>query len=369
MPARRLANIDSLRGIAALLVVWQHGAETFVSIPGIAAHGTALADIADAVDFGRVGVVCFFLISGFVIPFSFTAGPGAVSGFAIRRLFRLYPAYWVSVACAVAVDALVRDQAWPSAAIAANSTMLQAFFGQPHIQGLYWTLEAELVFYALCAAIFAAGRLGSPRTLVVCCLAAVAVFGAMVAADRWLVALTAVPAELRYLPLVIAVMFCGAVLRCALDGAVSGASRFAAPALTLGATFGVPFAVFAAHLLGFDLTGHPVRFAAGHLAGLALFAAGLALLRREARPLLWLGAISYSLYLFHPAVMHLVASAAVRIDWLGHAHLALPMTATAVLSLAAAHLVFRTIEARGIALGRRLADRRRCAVAQPQAGD
>jgi len=66
--ANRFSHIDALRGIAALLVIWLHVSEVFVRIsPETAAQGTALYDVAWSVDVGKIGVVIFFSISGFVI--------------------------------------------------------------------------------------------------------------------------------------------------------------------------------------------------------------------------------------------------------------------------------------------------------------
>jgi peptidoglycan/LPS O-acetylase OafA/YrhL len=64
----RLRRIDALRGIAALLVVWLHVAESYVGLGPI--DGRWMYEFARSIDVGRVGVVAFFLISGFVIPFS-----------------------------------------------------------------------------------------------------------------------------------------------------------------------------------------------------------------------------------------------------------------------------------------------------------
>jgi peptidoglycan/LPS O-acetylase OafA/YrhL len=56
----------------------------------------------DYFDWGRFGVVLFFLISGFVIPYSFS-GQAPLRKFVVSRLFRLYPAFWLSVLGTVAV--------------------------------------------------------------------------------------------------------------------------------------------------------------------------------------------------------------------------------------------------------------------------
>ena len=150
----RFQPIDALRGIAALLVVWQHSSEAFIKHLGIAQHGTFLADIAKDYDFGRIGIICFFLISGFVIPSSLNdCDSSGIKHFAIRRFFRLYPAYWVSILLAVIISSVFISTPDVST-IAANVTMFQGLFQQPHLIGLFWTLQVELVFYILCAILF-----------------------------------------------------------------------------------------------------------------------------------------------------------------------------------------------------------------------
>ena len=102
MQSGRFHSLDALRGIAALLVVWQHTSERFALLPNISEQGTLLAKIAYSVDFGRIGVIIFFLISGFIIPSSLKGNdPRALKHFATKRFFRLYPVYWVSIFGAV----------------------------------------------------------------------------------------------------------------------------------------------------------------------------------------------------------------------------------------------------------------------------
>ena len=95
----RLRYIDALRGIAAVLVLWLHVANSYRAMsPQTEAHARWLNDFISQIDIGRIGVVVFFLISGFVIPFSIKPASAApVAGFVIRRVFRIYPAYWLSV--------------------------------------------------------------------------------------------------------------------------------------------------------------------------------------------------------------------------------------------------------------------------------
>ena len=43
--------------------------------------------------------------------------------------------------------------------VVANVTMLQQFFGIENVLGIYWTLQIELIFYALCVGLFIIGLL------------------------------------------------------------------------------------------------------------------------------------------------------------------------------------------------------------------
>ncbi len=92
----RYAHIDALRAVHVLLVIWMHTSEVFVPVALPSLQGR-LHDVAYSFDFGRIGVVVFFIISGFVIPASLRGPRGEdCRQFLIRRLFRLYPLCWLS---------------------------------------------------------------------------------------------------------------------------------------------------------------------------------------------------------------------------------------------------------------------------------
>lgn len=94
--------------------------------------------------YGMWGVVVFFVISGFVILKS-TLGKKPIE-FVRRRMFRLYPAYWISIAYVLTV-LFVLDEHIDINLLLVNATMLQEFIGFDHVNGVYWTLSFELLFY------------------------------------------------------------------------------------------------------------------------------------------------------------------------------------------------------------------------------
>ena len=94
----RLRYIDALRAIAALLVAWLHAVYAFKRIADEGgAGGGWLAAPLSAVDVGHIGVVVFFLISGFVIPFSIRPDRPRPRFLPDQAFLPLFPAYWLSV--------------------------------------------------------------------------------------------------------------------------------------------------------------------------------------------------------------------------------------------------------------------------------
>jgi peptidoglycan/LPS O-acetylase OafA/YrhL len=142
----RLVELDALRGLAALGVLLYH----FTSIyPRLISHTPF--HMIPSLDFGYFGVELFFIISGCVIFFTLRRAK-SISDFAISRFVRLFPTYWAAVLVAVLVE-LYAGTPEPGLArqAAANFTMLQAFVGVDNLDGSYWTLALELSFYVLLA--------------------------------------------------------------------------------------------------------------------------------------------------------------------------------------------------------------------------
>lgn len=137
--AQRATSLDGLRGIAACAVLAYHC--------GLAMGG-------DPLHYGLLGVDLFFVISGHVIYLTL-ARRGNLWRFAIGRVARLFPAYWVSVLLG-ALLFVPQGQAsvWQAAV---NLTMLQRLFGVRDVIDVYWTLALELWFYFWIALAVATG--------------------------------------------------------------------------------------------------------------------------------------------------------------------------------------------------------------------
>jgi peptidoglycan/LPS O-acetylase OafA/YrhL len=153
-PGHRLQALDALRGVAALAVVGYHYTTRYLELYGTGAEPSV------TVPWGHYGVNLFFIISGFVI-FMTLARTRRPMDFVVSRFSRLFPAYWVAIAITFAVtSAFVLPgktvTVWQALA---NGLMLHGFARVPHVDGVYWTLEVELLFYAAMLALYASGRL------------------------------------------------------------------------------------------------------------------------------------------------------------------------------------------------------------------
>ena len=155
----RLFAVDALRGIAAMAVVLFHYTTRYVELYG----GVGSPSISFPQ--GHYGVNLFFIISGFVI-FMTLEKTRQPMDFVVSRFSRLFPAYWVAVALTFAVTSsfgLAGKEVGTLQALS-NLMMVHAFFGIPHVDGVYWTLEVEMLFYAGMLLVFSTGRLRQVHT-------------------------------------------------------------------------------------------------------------------------------------------------------------------------------------------------------------
>jgi peptidoglycan/LPS O-acetylase OafA/YrhL len=135
----RLKELDALRGLAALMVVFFH----FTMGRTEAKLGFKL---------GTTGVDLFFIISGFVIYMSIGRVKTSLD-FVINRVSRLYPTYWTCVTFTfilIAANSIFKNAGSEHIdfiAYIANMTMFHFYFEIPSIDGTYWTMIIEMIFY------------------------------------------------------------------------------------------------------------------------------------------------------------------------------------------------------------------------------
>ena len=347
----RLRRVDALRAIAALLVVWLHVSEAYVGLGRM--DGRWLYEIAHSIDVGRIGVVAFFLVSGFVIPFSIRPGqPAPIGGFLIKRILRIYPAYWLSIPLGVLTSWWLWGRSISTADVLINFTLLQDVFGAQSAEGLYWTLLVELVFYALCVGLLLTRSLYDMRR--VWWLAATFTFiYSLAMLLRW-AGTPLMPSSLAFWFLNLSMMLCGTLYRsCVFDQASANDRwlRFGVGALLLWHLLILPMG--ATWAIGFERNA-----SISYALGLLLFILCVSVVPIATRATDWLGRISYSIYLFHPVVFQpllwwLLQQPAG--SWWRTQHLGVYLLVNIGLTLLLASGVYRWVEQPGMRLGRHLA--------------
>lgn len=154
MQRGRLQELDSIRGLAAISVVLYHYFYRYNEIYGHQQIDT------DWIAFGHYGVQLFFIVSGFVIYWTLerTEKP---ADFLISRFSRLYPVFWVSAALTFILVSLFglpgREIQFVDAL--KNALMFHERLHVPHVDGVYWTLTVELTFYCFIFALYITSNL------------------------------------------------------------------------------------------------------------------------------------------------------------------------------------------------------------------
>lgn len=306
----RMSTLDALRGLAAFAVTWHHftGRDTdFLPEGWLKASGT----------YGWLGVEMFFVISGFVVPWSMWragCGIGDYPRFLLKRLVRLHPPFLVSLVFALAglwVQQRVYGRPWPLTAgdVALHLGYLNALLDRPWANSVYWTLAIWVQYYlvvGLLFPLFVAERTAWRRV-------GVAAFAAL--------SLLPTPGS----------VVCEYVLFFVL-----GTSAFQQRAGRIGMV--EHLTVVALATAGLFLLKPPEAVAAGTLTALLVTFVTL-----ENRALLFLGRISYSLYLVHGPIGGQMMLFAERASLGTPARVALLLVTTA-LTLGLAWVLYRFVE-------------------------
>src|SRR5258708_498635 len=313
--AQYVPALTGIRALAALLVLGMH---TEQNVPA------GLDSLLPFFARGYLGVDFFFVLSGFIIThvyFASLASPSrsAVQIFLWHRLIRLYPVHITVLAGLVAVGSLARTvgftfnnpQEWQWNELLWQLTLLHAWgvTASPGWNAPSWSISAEwfayLLFPLLAPALVWVRERGVALLIAVAAVAATALLFAVAgwALNTWVGA----PALAR----VFGEFVCGA----ALCRAVSLSNKLALPRGDILAT-----SAFLAFLFGASLGLQDFAL----VALLALTILGTALSSGHvtrilgSRALVWLGEISYSVYMGHFPI--LIISRRLW-EWLWFSHL------------------------------------------------
>jgi peptidoglycan/LPS O-acetylase OafA/YrhL len=357
----KLAFAHQLRGIAALLIVITHYFGIYYGAQGVVAGLTASPDLhlqaapwVAWMDFpvlkGPFGVAVFFLISGFVIPFSLQKN--RAGAFLAARAWRIYPTYIVCLAIGLlCVHASSRYWSVPHALdahhVLMNSLLLHNLASMPSLDDINWTLAIEIKFYLLAALCWRGFVRNTPLLFGALALgliglnAVVPLLPDEAAWRAWLHALSALVVDLNY----VLFMLIGVLFHQHYQGQLS-ARWLAAGALLMLAAFGVAWG------LGVQKGLLPIigKYYAYALGVFALCYAARGHFRRNA-VLDFLADISYPLYAVHA----LAGYTALKILMDRGLAFGPAVSVTLALVLALSWVLHRTVETAASEVGKRWA--------------
>jgi len=137
--------LDLLRFAAALMLAVYHFLYRGAQEGGYLDHAFGAA--GTSVSLGYLGVNLFFMISGFVIIWS--ASGRDWYGFSVSRLARLYPAHLTAMTITFVTMLWWAQPPFQTGFLQwmANLTMLAPMFGAPFMDGAYWSIVIEIIFY------------------------------------------------------------------------------------------------------------------------------------------------------------------------------------------------------------------------------
>lgn len=142
----RIKTLDIMRFIAALGVMLYH-----YLYRGIQTGRVDEIDLQSShfFKYGYLGVNLFFIISGFVIFLSLRNNNNYLI-FIKNRIIRLFPTYLISIIITLSMFFIFLNSIpFDNKTIITNFFMINWIFNLPSIDGVYWSLHIEWVFYIL----------------------------------------------------------------------------------------------------------------------------------------------------------------------------------------------------------------------------
>lgn len=162
---RYVTNLDIVRFLASLWVVFTHYGFIGPSW-GKTGYQPPEGIFALFLKMGYLGVPIFFVLSGFVI--AHVSSNIHPVKFALNRVIRLMPAFWICLTLSfILLKILGTPDALSISQLLANYTLAPQVFGFEFVDGVYWTLFYEFIFYGF-ATLFIAAGIFHKRMLTIC---------------------------------------------------------------------------------------------------------------------------------------------------------------------------------------------------------
>lgn len=154
-PKKELNEVHLIRGVASLMVCLFH---IIVGDDKVFPAGNLLKQLFA---YGYLGVVAFFILSGYIICYSFPKNFGYrdMGTFMAKRITRIEPPYILSIVLVVALNVVSyritgKSSNVTALGLAGHLAYANNFTGTPYVNVVYWTLGIEFQFYVLIGLLF-----------------------------------------------------------------------------------------------------------------------------------------------------------------------------------------------------------------------
>ncbi|HEY5227223.1 MAG TPA: acyltransferase, partial [Opitutaceae bacterium] len=134
----RVLALDELKGLAILMIA-------------VLYHAAGVLSMNDVVH-GEVGVDMFVILSG--IGLALGSQDGSTGRYLVRRLMRIYPAYWVVLTACVVAGVTLNHQSYSAWDVILHYTGMHVWFGDAHAMSIndsFWFITLIVSLYLVYA--------------------------------------------------------------------------------------------------------------------------------------------------------------------------------------------------------------------------
>ncbi|MBQ3426765.1 MAG: acyltransferase [Clostridia bacterium] len=144
---KRIYGFDYIRGISAILIMLYHYTVHYYD----SYYDMGIEHGRMGVWWGCYAVSAFFMLSAYLTVCNLRENENA-GRFLLKRAIRLYPTYWAAIIITTVLTLVFEANKFIGVVpTLINFTTLQGFLNVKSVDGVYWTLRCELLFYVLIA--------------------------------------------------------------------------------------------------------------------------------------------------------------------------------------------------------------------------